>query len=184
MGKKEAVVLSFGDSIIRSSDLKLLDAPNWLNDRIISFYFEYMYEKVFESSNKLVMISPEVCQFLKMVQHKGEVEIFFEPLNLEDKDLIVLAVNDSDNPDRPGGSHWSLLMFSRQASEFFHFDSSTGMNHQAARQLSERTHSYLMSKMQIEDRFPLKMKEVQVLQQSNGYDCGVHLLCNAQHATR
>ena len=28
------------------------------------------------------------------------------------------------------------------------------------------------------------MEEVPVLQQQNGYDCGIHLICNADHATR
>ena len=162
--------------------MKLLEGPHWLNDRIISFYFEYLYEKEFDSSSKLVFISPEVCQFLKMATSKAELGIFLEPLQLEEKDLIVLAVNNSTDPDRPGGSHWSLLMFSKQAREFFHFDSSSGMNKESARQSASKTHQYLMSKT--EDKFPIRLKDVQVVQQSNGYDCGVHLLCNAQHATR
>ena len=41
---------------------------------------------------------------------------------------------------------------------------------------------YLLSKLG--DNFSFRIKEVPVIQQSNGYDCGVHLLCNAQHATR
>ena len=177
----DKVILSFSDSLIRRSDLKLLEGPHWLNDRIISFYFEYLYEREFDSSSKLVFISPEVCQFLKMAD-KAEIGIFLEPLQLDEKDLIILAVNNSLDPDRPGGSHWSLLMFSKQAKEFFHFDSSSGMNKESARLLASRTHQFLMSKT--EDKFPIRLKEVQVTQQSNGYDCGVHLLCNAQHATR
>ena len=180
---KDATIISFGDSIVRKSDLNLLSGPHWLNDRIISFYFEYLYEKEFESSTKLVFISPEVSQFLKMAQ-KEELGIFLEPLNLDEKDLIILAVNNSNDPERPGGSHWSLLMYSRQAHEFFHFDSSSGMNNDSARQLASKTHSYLMTKTNVEERFPLRIKEVPVVQQSNGYDCGVHLLCNAQYATR
>ena len=177
----DKVILSFSDSVIRKSDLKLLEGPHWLNDRIISFYFEYLYEREFDSSSKLVFISPEVCQFLKMAD-KAEIGIFLEPLQLDQKDLIVLAVNNSTDPDRPGGSHWSLLMFSKQAKEFFHFDSSSGMNKEPARQLASRAHQFLLSKT--EDRFQIRVKEVQVTQQTNGYDCGVHLLCNAQHAVR
>ena len=178
---KDEIILSFNDSVIRRSDLKLLIGPHWLNDRIISFFFEYLYDKEFDQTDKLVFISPEVSQFLKMA-HKEELSIFLEPLQLEHKELIVLAVNNSDDPERPGGSHWSLLMFSMQAKEFFHFDSSSGLNKEAAKQLAFRTHSYLQSKLG--DNFSFRIKEVPVLQQGNGYDCGVHLLCNAQHATR
>merc|ERR1712062_729989 len=164
---KDELILSYNDSVIRQSDLKLLVGPHWLNDRIISFFFEYLYDKEFDQTDKLVFISPEVSQFLKMA-HK--------------KELSVLPVNNSDDPERPGGSHWSLLMFSMQAKEFFHFDSSSGLNKEAAKQLAFRTHSYLQSKLG--DNFSFRIKEVPVLQQGNGYDCGVHLLCNAQHATR
>ena len=183
MGKnQDKIVLSFSDSIIRQSDLKLLEGSHWLNDRIIGFYFEYLFEKEFNSSDKLVFISPEVCQFLKM-SCKEELGIFLEPLNLDTKDLIVLAVNNNDS-ERSGGSHWSLLMFSKQAGEFFHFDSSSGMNSDPARKLASNTHSYLMSKLQFEERYSMRFKEVSVAQQTNGYDCGVHVLNNAKGATR
>lgn len=34
------VVLSFNDSLVRQSDVKLLDGPYWLNDILIGFCFE------------------------------------------------------------------------------------------------------------------------------------------------
>ena len=58
------------------------------------------------------------------------------------------------------------------------------MNNDPARKLASNTHSYLMSKMPIEDRYSLQTRQVPVAQQTNGYDCGVHLLCNAKAATR
>ena len=140
--QKDKVVLSYGDSIIRESDMKLLNGPHWLNDRIITFYFEYLYEQEFQGCSKIAFISPEVSQFLKMAG-RNEVEIFLEPLNLIEKELIVMAVNNSQDPDRPGGSHWSLLMYSCQAKQFFHFDSSGRMNSDSAQQLSNRIHAYL-----------------------------------------
>lgn len=182
MSKKDEVVISFHDSLIRQSDIKILEGQKWLNDRIIGFYFEYLFEKVFDRSSGLVFISPEVSQFLKMAA-KEELGIFLEPLALEDKDLIVLAVNNSNDPERPGGSHWSLLMYSRQAQQFFHFDSMSEMNRHSAREIASKTYAFLSSKSQ--ERLPsLRVKEVPVLQQTNGHDCGIHLLCNAQHATR
>ena len=36
----EEVVLSFGDSLLRRSDVELLRGCGWLNDRLIGFYFE------------------------------------------------------------------------------------------------------------------------------------------------
>jgi Ulp1 family protease len=38
MSEKNDIVLSYNDSIIYKSDLKLLDKNQWLNDRIIGFW--------------------------------------------------------------------------------------------------------------------------------------------------
>ena len=179
--EKDKVILSYGDSLIRESDLKLLDGPLWLNDRLITFHFEYLYEQEYQCSSKLAFISPEVSQFVKMAA-KNEIEIFLEPLNLPEKELIVMAVNNSNDPDRPGGSHWSLLMYSSQARKFLHFDSSGGMNSDAARQLAIMVFGYLSSSLN--QRHDFIIEEVPVLQQKNGYDCGIHLICNSSHATR
>ncbi len=35
-------VLSYHDTCLKESDVALLKGPQWLNDKIISFYFEYV----------------------------------------------------------------------------------------------------------------------------------------------
>lgn len=176
----DGVVLSLGDALIRESDMEILSGPYWLNDRIIGFYFEYLHLHKFESASGVCFISPEVSQFLKL-SHFQEIPIFLDPLELDKKDVILLAVNNASDPSVPGGSHWSLLIYASQAQEFFHFDSSPGMNESDARLLSKKVHEYLTQKS---GRFKFSLSEVPVLKQTNGYDCGVHLLCNAEHATR
>jgi hypothetical protein len=47
----------------------------------------------------------------------------------------------------PGGSHWSLLIFSKQAKEFFHFDSSPGSNAHDAKALARKMHEYFKTKI-------------------------------------
>ena len=34
------IVLSYGDCLLRESDLRLLDRGGWINDKIIGFAFE------------------------------------------------------------------------------------------------------------------------------------------------
>lgn len=41
------MVLSYYDTLLRESDVKLLMRPRWLNDQIISFYLEYLEQCVF-----------------------------------------------------------------------------------------------------------------------------------------
>jgi sentrin-specific protease 8 len=176
----DKVVVSFEDSVLRESDIRLLEGPHWLNDRIIGFYFEYLFHNKFDASSRICFLSPEVSQFLKLVGSKQELE-FLEPLSLESKELILLAVNNATDPDRPGGSHWSLLVFSRQAQEFFHLDSSGSMNDMDARLMADRLHDFLCKRS---SKFEFKFEDLAVLRQSNGYDCGVHVLCHAEHASR
>ena len=180
MNQDDPVVASMGDALVRESDVTLLSGPFWLNDRVIGFVFEYLHLHKFDGSSKICFISPEVGQFLKLASEK-EVPVFFEPLNLEEKETILMAVNNADDPDSPGGSHWSLLVFTRQAREFFHLDSSSGMNDSPARQLARKLHAYLNTKV---DKFSFRFTDVDVLRQSNGYDCGIHVLCHAEQATR
>ena len=46
----DPVILSYFDSLLRQSDIALLEKPNWLNDKIIGFAFQY-YEEVNKNSN-------------------------------------------------------------------------------------------------------------------------------------
>ena len=106
-------------------------------------------------------------------------------MNLLDKEVVLLAVNDSTETgtdDTNDGTHWSLLVYSKQAREFFHLDSLSGRNSDHASLLSRRLHAYLTR--ETKQDFPLRVNEVPVLQQGNGYDCGVHVLCNAEHCAR
>merc|ERR1719192_1995976 len=147
MNKKcssDNVVSTIGDAIVRESDLQILQGPHWLSDRIISYYFEYLHTEVFDESQKICFISPEVSQFLKLVDNE-EVSCFIEPLDLASKEVIILAVNNATDPSQPGGSHWSLLVYTSQANTFFHFDSSSGMNSNDARILSNKIYQYLKS---------------------------------------
>ena len=54
-----------------------------------------------------------MSQFLKLVGTE-DLNCFVEPLQLMKKELIVLAVNNANDPSAPGGSHWSLLIYTLQ----------------------------------------------------------------------
>ena len=43
----DPVILSYFDSLLRQSDIALLEKPNWLNDKIIGFAFQYYQEVIF-----------------------------------------------------------------------------------------------------------------------------------------
>ncbi|XP_026725971.1 sentrin-specific protease 8 isoform X1 [Trichoplusia ni] len=170
---KASIVLSFHDILLHQSDVALLDGPYWLNDTIISFYFEYLEKKIFRTAKELLFVSPEVTQCIKMVQTE-EIKTFLEPLGISRKQFVFFPLNDNDTPDVAGGSHWSLLVYSKPEVSFFHFDSSYVTNHNAAWDFASHLIPYLTSIGSI------NYVDKECMQQGNGYDCGVHVICNAE----
>ena len=167
------IVLSYGDSLIRKSDLELLQPGCWLNDTIIGFYFEYLQTHLHSDLPQVLLIGPEVTQFIKLVS-KQEVPAILEPLGFSDKELVLFCINSLDRPDVAGGSHWSLLAFQRSTNTFHHFDSASSYNLDEARSLAGN----------LSDLTSIQSANVEVansLQQTNGHDCGVFLLKHAEN---
>lgn len=142
MAKSSSVVLSFHEILLHQSDVELLNGPFWLNDNIISFYFEYLEKVTFAKNKDLLFVSPEVTQCIKMVQ-ASDIKLFLEPLGIDKKKFVFFALNDNNSPDVAGGSHWSLLVYSKSDSCFFHVDSLSGSNHDVAWDFSSHLMSYL-----------------------------------------
>ncbi|XP_078597093.1 sentrin-specific protease 8-like [Branchiostoma floridae x Branchiostoma japonicum] len=173
------IVLSFHDSCLLKSDVKLLQPPNWLNDKIIGFAFEYFERVQFQDfSSDVTFISPDVTQFIKYSQG-DDLAPFLEPLELSSKKLVFLAVNDNANLESTGGSHWSLLLYRRDVAEFQHYDSAHGSGNSApAKLLAKRVQPFLGQSSNI------TFKEVDAPLQQNSYDCGVYVICNTVHLCR
>lgn len=142
------MVLSFHDILLHRSDVELLDGPHWLNDTVISFYFEYLEKVIFIKASELLFVSPEVTQCVKMVQTE-EIKTFLEPLGVNGKKIVFFALNDNDTPDMAGGSHWSLLVYSKPENCFFHLDSSSGINHNVAWDFASHLIPYLSAEGKI-----------------------------------
>jgi Ulp1 family protease len=63
---------------------------------------------------------------------------------------------------------------------FFHFESVTGSNQKAAHAVAAKLHqAWAMTQVQ-QHAHPAQVQECASPQQRNGYDCGLHLLKNAQ----
>ncbi|XP_069812451.1 sentrin-specific protease 8 [Dendropsophus ebraccatus] len=166
----DQVVLSYGDSLLRSSDVTLLDAPHWLNDNIIGFVFEFLASTLAPSTGERVaLLSPEVSQFIKCCG--DDAAEFLQPLELPKKELVLLPVNDNAGTEA-GGSHWSLLAYLRSVRQFLHYDSAPGTNAPHARLMARNLSSVLGGN-------PLYQEEAAPAQH-NSYDCGMYVVCVAQ----
>lgn len=172
--RMDPVVLSYQDSLLRRSDVELLDGPHWLNDQVIGFAFEYFTTERFRClGDKLCFISPEVTQFIKYATSQEELAIFLEPLMLGSRRWVFLAVNDNSN-QTAGGTHWSLLLFQRDNSRFSHYDSQSGSNSLHARRIAAKLEAFLGV------RGKVAFVEEQGPSQQNCYDCGMYVIGNAE----
>ncbi|XP_069910850.1 sentrin-specific protease 8 [Oryctolagus cuniculus] len=171
----DPVVLSYMDSLLRQSDVSLLDPPSWLNDHVIGFAFEYFANCQFrDCSDHVSFISPEVTQFIKCTSDPAEVALFLEPLGLPNKRVVFLAINDNSN-QAAGGTHWSLLVYLQDKNSFLHYDSHSRSNSVHAKQVAEKLQAFLGrhgdSPAFVEEKAPA---------QQNSYDCGMYVICNAE----
>lgn len=171
------VVLSYHDTILHESDIRILQGSEWLNDEIIAFYLEYLDKEVYPNKGML-FVSPQVTQCIKQVQRE-DLKIFLDPTVKPSHDFIFFALNDSDRLDEPGGTHWSLLIYDRRNDKYFHADSYQGTNSTQAQKLALNLHSYFNPSELDQPPF---VKQVKTAQQKNGHDCGLHLLANLEVA--
>lgn len=163
--------LSYGDVLLRVSDVDLLRSPTaWLNDQIMDFYFEYLSrEKYHGCESEVAFLSASVA-FLVSNSTPSDLEVLLVPLDLSSKRLVFLAVNNNPDVDSAGGSHWSLLAFYRDGGGFHHYDSMEGCNADVARDLAMG----MAVVMGMEP--PFWVVEEKAPQQNNGYDCGLYVL--------
>jgi len=175
----DRVILSYHDCVIRASDLSLLEGRNWLNDSLISFWLEHLQHEDFGGSTRFLFVSPEVTQLIKMGD-PNELPIFLDPLEARHKEYIFLPVNDNASVCASGGSHWSLLVYSKYDSKWYHFDSQRGSNYSAASRLVHRLNTYL-NRDNPATRVATLI-DANCTQQDNSYDCGAFVMIYAQRA--
>lgn len=174
MNANSEIVVTYGDSVLRESDVALLRGPLWLNDTLISFYFEYLSDTVYKDyAGKVLFVGPEVTQCLKGAA-ASELSIFLDPLNAKEKEILFFALNDNRVYERSGGTHWSLLFYNRCENTIFHYDSMSGTNYRQAAQLSGKLTQYFSPTGKAD------FEEAECSQQNNGHDCGIFVLCHAE----
>ncbi|XP_078440708.1 cysteine proteinases superfamily protein isoform X1 [Wolffia australiana] len=159
-------VLSFGDVVLRNSDLEILRGPHYINDRIIEFCFADISINL---SDDIVLVPPSISFWIANCAGHDSLEDAINPLELPGKNLVIFTVNDNDDVGMAeGGHHWSLLVYDREENLFVHHDSMKGMNHAHAKQLYERVKEFVGSAGN-----SVRFLEGETPRQENGYDCGL-----------
>ncbi|KAI9293196.1 cysteine proteinase, partial [Neoconidiobolus thromboides FSU 785] len=164
-----AILLSYQDSVIRSVDLASLSTNSWITDSIIHFYYTYL--EATSPSPEISLLSPSIIHLFLMLNrnHTSHEELItILPRSLVTCNFLFLPINNH-RQITTGGTHWSLLIYSKLDECFFYYDSLRDSNYHYAKEVA----SYIIKLLNVK---LCKIRCMNTPQQWNGSDCGVFLL--------
>ncbi|TPX35243.1 hypothetical protein SmJEL517_g02255 [Synchytrium microbalum] len=162
--------LSYGDVQLSRDDVELLKAPNWINDSLIEFYYEYLERELFPTSSGICFLRPALVQLIAHQEDPTQLKHAL-PTDLQHQRAIFCPLTDvTDNS--AGGSHWSLLVFFRDTNTFYYYDSYGNYNVPSAKYKLAKLYAAFTNDTSSAPAFA----EVTTPSQINGYDCGCYVL--------
>ncbi|KAJ3356220.1 SUMO1 sentrin specific peptidase 8 [Allomyces javanicus] len=147
----DPIVLSRGDVCLYASDLRTLDAGQWITDTVIAYWFE----------SASIFHDPTIAAAMLTGSPLFHADVLFIP------------VNDFQGNGALSGTHWSLLVFDRHDETFRAYDSLGRTNLQAARDVAKLF--WAMVKPDCADSCPAVQRQ-RGPRQSNMSDCGINVL--------
>ena len=169
----DEVILSTKNCSVTKEDISTLSPYTYLNDLIISFYYEIIQDKY--PSKDITLLDPAVSMSIILYSNDNEDDLedlkqcIFLPLELDKKKYIFAPINDNTKIQYTcSGSHWTLNVIDVDNSLIYYLDSTKG-NVSNAHTFHKR----------IEKLFNKKFEFIYGLKrqyQNNSYDCGMFLL--------
>ena len=168
----EEIILSTKNCSVTKDDIQTLSPYTYLNDLIISFYYEIIQDKY--PSEDITLLDPAVSMSIILDANDDEdledlKKCIFIPLNLSKKKFIFAPINDNTRIQYTcSGSHWTLNVVDVEKGLIYYLDSTNGDVSNAHR-FHERFEKLFGKKFEF--IFGLKYQY-----QKNSYDCGMFLL--------
>lgn len=132
-----------------------------------------------EGMGEILLIDPATVQMFQFLSNE-EIKSLLSELNVGEKKLVLIPINDNENPLSVGGTHWSLLMYNREKTLdcLYHLDSIHRGNFSHCKKVAQKL-------TQLFDQTSLNVIEMSdIYKQTNSYDCGMFLLANAEYLLR
>lgn len=139
----------------------------WLTDESITLYVDLLNNRLLKHHD-VYILPPLIVQAVKCVESYAE---YLEHHELDQKNFLLMPLNNSKKLKEAGGSHWSTLIYNKATALFYHYDSIKGHNLSVAKDVARKILSYTTG----QDVVP-KVIEIDGPLQKNGYDCGVFML--------
>jgi len=104
---QEALSFTYHDVTLYHSDISLLDEPFWINDKLISFYYDYLTFDIFDIyQDELLFIHPSTMFMIAFQKNQFELKEAVHGLRLDHRRWIFMPINDHEDTESVGGSHW------------------------------------------------------------------------------
>lgn len=187
----DELLVNYNDAVMYGRDWKLLVTNGWLNDACIHYHLQRLQHRYGQSNNQFVLLDPAVVSFLVHQADADDRREFRAQHKLQDNsDMhILIPINDSmvTRADwwNMAGTHWTLLHYRQQQQHarirplWRHYDSMattcTSRNSQAAQTVAR----ILCWNNDADDTAIIE--SIAVPQQTNGYDCGIHVLATIEN---
>jgi len=169
----EEIILSTKNCSVTKEDIDTLSPYTYLNDLIISFYYEIIQDKY--PSKDIALLDPAVSMSIILDSNENEDDLedlkqcIFLPLELDKKKFIFAPINDNTKIQYTcSGSHWTLNVIDVENNLIYYLDSTNG----------DVSNAHTFHK-RIEKLFGKKFEFIFGLKhqyQNNSYDCGMFLL--------
>jgi Ulp1 family protease len=165
---EEKILVTYKSCAIKQSDIDCLDDYSYLNDLIISFYYEILNEKY--DTNKISLLDPAVSMSIIFDKNLEDIkDCIFNPLELDKKKFIFVPINDNEKIQyKTSGSHWVLNIIDVDNNTIYYLDSMSG-----------NVNNSKVSKQKFSKLFGKKFSYVYGLEkkyQNNSFDCGMFVL--------
>ena len=157
-------------------DIESLEDKRWMTCTAVSIFMTLCEDRQEEiiKKNKVLMIRPEFAQMFKFGGRKT-VKDLKEQLKTKESNWVFFPVNNrTDEMEGDGGRHWSLLIYSKKADKYFHFDPLEGVNVDHAKDLI--LNSLDRDNFNENGYFRILYDEAMCGSQYNGYDCGPFMM--------
>ena len=121
--ENERILVTYKSCSIKQSDIDTLSDYQYLNDLIISFYYEILNEKY--DNNDIILLDPAVSMSIIFDQDLEDIKLcIFDPLNMSNKKYIFVPINDNTKISyQTSGSHWALNIIDVQNNIVYYLDS-------------------------------------------------------------